>query len=106
MCIRDRGEAIAHKLTKLAMEHRDTTGVGLPLEEHLGRQKFVNTVFDELAADGVTILDPTPLMCTDIFCPAQKDGYSLYKDNDHLSVQGAMILRELFEPVFDAIKYK
>ena len=101
-----QGEAIAHKLTKLAMEHRDTTGLGLPLEEHLHRQEFVNAVFDGLADDSVTILDPTPLMCTDIFCPAQKDGYSLYKDNDHLSVQGAMMLRELFEPVFDEIKYK
>ena len=101
-----QAESMAHKLTKLAMENRDTTDVGLPLEEHRYRQEFVNTVFDELADDGVTILDPTPLMCTDIFCPAQKDGYSLYKDNDHLSVQGAMMLRELFEPVFDAIKYK
>ena len=101
-----QGEAIAHKLTKLAMEHRDTAGVGLPLKEHLHRQEFVNAVFDGLTDDSVTILDPTPLMCTDIFCPAQKDGYSLYKDNDHLSVQGAMMLRELFEPVFDEIKYK
>jgi peptidoglycan/LPS O-acetylase OafA/YrhL len=99
-------EAMAHKLTKLAMEHRDTTGVGLPLEEHLSRQQFVNTVLDELAGEGVTILDPTPLMCTDIFCPAQKDGYSLYKDNDHLSVQGAMMLAELFEPIFDAVGYQ
>ena len=101
-----QGEAMAHKLTKLAMENRDTTNVGLPLEEHMHRQEYVNTVFDELADDGVTILDPTPLMCTDIFCPAQKDGYSLYKDNDHLSVQGAKMLGELFEPIFEAIKYK
>ena len=99
-------DSVAHKLTKLAMENKDTTGVGLSLEEHLHRQTFVNSVFDELAYDGLTILDPTPLMCTDIFCPAQKDGYSLYKDNDHLSVQGALMLGELFEPIFDAIKYK
>jgi len=101
-----QGEAMAHKLTKLAMENRDTTNVGLPLEEHMHRQEYVNTVFDELADDGVTILDPTPLMCTDVFCPAQKDGYSLYKDYDHLSVQGAKMLGELFEPIFEAIKYK
>jgi len=99
-------ESIAHKLTQLAMRNQDTTEVGLPLEEHLDRQELVNTVFDALTDDGVTILDPTLLMCTDIFCPAQKGGYSLYKDNDHLSVQGAVMLGELFEPVFDAIKDK
>ena len=99
-----QSESMAHFLTKLAMKKQETSGVGLPLVEHQKYQAFVNSVLDDLAGEDVTILDPTPLMCIDGFCPAQKNGYSLYKDSNHLSVQGAMLLNRLFKPVFNAIK--
>ncbi|EGG98726.1 O-antigen acetylase [gamma proteobacterium IMCC2047] len=99
-----QNESMAHFLTKLAMKKLDTSNVGLPLVEHQKYQALANTVLDDLAGQNVTILDPTPLMCVDGFCSAQKNGYSLYKDSNHLSVQGAMLLEGLFRPVFKAIK--
>lgn len=95
----------AHELTKLAMRGMDTSKLGSPLIKHQERQAFINRYFDSLAAgdNGINVLDPIPYMCTGNFCPVAKDGTSLYKDEDHLSVQGSEIIAELFEDLFKSI---
>ena len=44
----------------------------------------------------VTVVDPTDFFCTEIDCPAAKDGYSLYWDNNHLSSTAAHNFARLF----------
>ncbi|MGI9276937.1 MAG: acyltransferase family protein [Endozoicomonas sp.] len=99
-----KAENIPQILTRRAMGNLDTDIFSVTLEEHLQRQAFVNSVFDELAGDGVTILDPTPYLCDDDSCPAQKGTVALYKDDDHLSVQGALMIQAVLEPLFRGIR--
>lgn len=98
----------AHELTKLALKELDTSTLGSPLSPHLERQSFVNNYFDALAdADpGIRILDPVPHLCTDGFCPVAKEGTSLYKDEDHLSVRGSEMIAEMFEEMFNGISQR
>jgi peptidoglycan/LPS O-acetylase OafA/YrhL len=90
------------KLSSLAMIGRPTVRVGRPLDEHHARQHFIDTLFAELAANDpqVHVLDPAPLLCNQGICKAQLDGYSQYKDENHLSDQGGELMKPLFAPIF------
>ncbi|MEC8428059.1 MAG: SGNH hydrolase domain-containing protein, partial [Pseudomonadota bacterium] len=92
--------------TKLAMRDLDTSSLGSPLSKHVERQSFVNNYFDSLveADSGVQVLDPIPHLCAGDFCPVAKNGTSLYKDEDHLSLQGAKMIAEMFEEMFQSIQ--
>ncbi|KGU83788.1 acyltransferase family protein [Pseudomonas mediterranea] len=89
------------RLTSLARIGRSAEGLGRPLSEHLARQRFLSALFDSMkAADpGVHIIDPTPLMCSDRVCPIEANGYSQYRDEDHLSDLGSTRLGPLFAPL-------
>ncbi len=63
------------------------------------RMVFVNTVMDDL--DEVEILDPADILCDQDKCSGQRDGRSLYSDDDHLSVYGAQFLRPLYDRVLN-----
>jgi hypothetical protein len=45
--------------------------------------------------DELTLLRPAPLLCTPV-CRVERDGRSLYADNNHLSRTGATYLGELW----------
>ena len=53
-------------------------------------------VYQKLALQNnrVTVWDPINEICNDEICPASSDGQSNYKDNSHLSLHGALLLRE------------
>jgi hypothetical protein len=89
------------RLTSLARIGRSAEGLGRPLDEHLARQHFLGALFDSMkAADpGVHVIDPTPLMCSDRICPIEANGYSQYRDEDHLSDLGSARLGPLFAPL-------
>ncbi|MDU9032586.1 acyltransferase [Pseudomonas corrugata] len=89
------------RLTSLARIGRSAEGLGRPLSEHLARQHFLSALFDSMkAADpGVHVIDPTPLMCSDRVCPIEANGYSQYRDEDHLSDVGSARLGPLFAPL-------
>jgi hypothetical protein len=78
--------------------------VGRPLSEHIARQSFVNSVFEEIDGPGVHLIDPTPVFCSnDGLCRAARDGRSLYEDEHHVSRFGALEARPIFEPMFRAL---
>ncbi len=90
-----------NRLTSLARIGRSAEGLGRPLEEHLARQHFINTLFDSMSAadPGVHVIDPTPMMCTNGICSIEVDGRSQYRDEDHLSDMGSARLSPLFAPL-------
>jgi hypothetical protein len=95
---------MSHELTLRSMKGMDIAGVGLSKDAHTSRHAFVNGVLESLESEGVNLLDPTPLLCFDNFCPGAQQGFSMYKDRDHLSVQGAEMIQGLFEPLFLSLK--
>jgi peptidoglycan/LPS O-acetylase OafA/YrhL len=94
---------MSHILAKRAMRNLDSADIGVKQHEHEARQAFVNSVLEELAGAGVTVFDPTPYLCDKGFCAADRKGYSAYKDDNHLSVKGALMLQNLFDPLFLSI---
>jgi hypothetical protein len=47
-----------------------------------------------LIIDGFIAIDPTPWLC-DEYCPAIQDGYVVYRDASHLSVDAALGLTDI-----------
>ncbi|MCF7531474.1 acyltransferase family protein [Pseudomonas petrae] len=90
------------RLSSLARVGRSAAQVGRPLVELDARQAFINQLFASLSeADaGVHLIDPKPLLCEGGLCPAEVDGRSLYKDEDHLSDLGGEKMQPLFTPIF------
>ena len=70
--------------------------------ENAAYQARSNSVINALAGTpGVTVIDPTSLFCQEGGpCALEKSGTLLYKDENHLSVAGALSLQPLFAPVF------
>ncbi len=52
---------------------------------------------------GFEKIDPTPWLCTDI-CPAFLDGYVVYRDASHLTVDAALALKEQLEAALVALR--
>ena len=49
-----------------------------------------------LIINGFKQIDPTPWLCTS-FCPAIQDGYVVYRDGSHISVEAALALKRELE---------
>ena len=80
--------------------------MGLPLVEFRKEYQRQDTIFAGLSVrfPGVTILDPSDLFVTNNLCRVVVGGKALYCDDNHVSTDGAMLLRPLFEPIFQGIK--
>lgn len=78
--------------------------LGLPIAEQLKAFHSQDAIFEGLAARGVTVLDPTSFFFRppDLY-RAAADGKALYYDSHHLTIDGAMLLRPLFDPLWSAI---
>ena len=90
------------RLSSLAMVGRSALQVGRPIADHRERQQFIDQLFANLAAADphIHIIDPAPLLCTKGICRAAIDGFSQYKDENHLSDQGGERMKPLFAPIF------
>jgi len=55
---------------------------------------------------GVTLLNPTEFMCKpdNSKCIIASQGKALYRDDDHLSVSGALFLEDMLQPAFEFMK--
>ncbi len=45
----------------------------------------------------VRVLDPVPRLCDDRYCYAMRDGKMLYRDSDHISIDGSILLARYFD---------
>ncbi|BDS08241.1 O-antigen acetylase [Oceaniferula spumae] len=91
-------------LARAVMLDRDIATLGSTIAEHKKRQAFVNSVIDAQASEQVHIIDPLPVFeMENQHYRLQKDGKSLYRDDDHLSDYGSTLLAPIFEPMFKSI---
>ena len=64
--------------------------------------KSPNVIIDSLAAmPGVSIIDPSSIFCSKKVCDLERDGKILYRDENHLSIAGAMAMEPLFTKIFE-----
>lgn len=97
---------VPYRLSRLAMLGRPTEAEGASLAEHMQRQAYINSVFDNIAAadPGVQLLDPTLKLCGENGkCRVELDGRSLYTDDNHLSVVGSRFVAGFLEPFFNSL---
>ncbi|MGD0088585.1 MAG: acyltransferase family protein [Planctomycetota bacterium] len=63
------------------------------------------TCYEGLDLAGITVLDPAQLFVGPAnTCRTADCGRSLYSDSHHLTAQGALLLRPLFEPIFASLR--
>lgn len=78
--------------------------LGVSLAEHEQANPYYLELLPELLKRGVGILDPVPYFVRDenpdLLLPFDANGV-FYRDGDHLSVYGALSIRDVFSPVFD-----
>jgi peptidoglycan/LPS O-acetylase OafA/YrhL len=60
--------------------------------EHKNNQSWVSSQFSKIPPDMATVINFDELLCETKRCPFVKDGKFLYFDDDHLSIDGAMLL--------------
>ena len=86
----------------------DIGKLGLPLSEYRKEFQRQNPIFNGLTLKfpDVTILDPTDFFVNSSkhLCRVVDGDTALYADHNHVSTAGAMLLRPLFEPIFEGIK--
>jgi peptidoglycan/LPS O-acetylase OafA/YrhL len=94
-------------LINAVLKGQTTDRVGVSLVQHIQNNSQVNIVFDRiaLAEREVIFVDPTP--CFDDgngFLRAEFEGVSMYRDRDHLSIEGSLRLRPLFLETFEQLR--
>ena len=82
----------------LAEHGSGTTECDMPLANDVGVVPY-NEVIDGLPKQvpGVTVVDPTPIVCPDEMCPAMIDGVIVHRDDDHVSASFARHVAGQFE---------
>ena len=84
---------------------RDFDSLGISRSEGLNHHQTANDIFDRVPNDQATVLDPFPLFILENDrTKIHDDGLSLYSDEDHLTAQGALFVRPIFEMIFKELK--
>jgi len=75
-------------------------------DEYLERNASVNALLGRLAADRprVRVVDPSLLLCDAARCRVVEDGMPLYRDDNHLSLRGNVLVSGLFDDVLPAAR--
>ena len=69
--------------------------------EYAQRTGKVSEAFTALAAEfPLAIVDPSTQLCNSDYCRVVTDGTPLYRDDNHLSLRGCVLLSPLFDSVF------
>lgn len=82
----------------------DTKTYGVPRDAYHERQSYVLAMLKELSAiPGVTVFFPEQRFCDQTWCRATINDQPLYKDDDHLSEAGAVLLTPAFRAVLSRL---
>ncbi|HEV2701284.1 MAG TPA: acyltransferase family protein [Steroidobacteraceae bacterium] len=75
--------------------------LGLTRSEYEAQQRSATRLFMKLQAQyGLRILKPQDVLCNSDHCAVAHGEAPLYRDNEHLSITGAMTVEPVFEAVF------
>jgi hypothetical protein len=92
---------VSSALAKYTALDRDTGVLKRPLPEVLQRRAPIDLIFDAVHDPAVTFIDPAKRFCQDgKSCIVEANGRSLYLDDTHLSLYGAMWVKNIWEQIF------
>jgi peptidoglycan/LPS O-acetylase OafA/YrhL len=92
----------ASKYVQLAEARgRSLDSLGVTVKEYQMANRDLDKTFDQISQMGATVLEPANyFLIRKGFYGAVKNGTVLYRDDHHLSIEGAEMLAPLFEPIF------
>lgn len=102
-------ENIPGILAKAALTHQSSKNLGLSQEDYNSQKSLIDALFTSIKdMPYVHIIDISDLFCLkeEKHCKIDHNGYSLYRDNNHLSIQGAYYLTPKLETMFSNMKEK
>lgn len=87
-------------MAKALMKGR-SVDIGITKQEYMDFSRLENEIFTPAVANGATILDPAPYFFLNRQrCLVEISGHPLYFDDNHLNWRGAMMLADLFRPIW------
>ena len=88
-------------LARKALQEKQPEEVRLDLDQMMKRHKRVLDLFANMKRNfDINLIDPADFLCVKAKCLIAYQGNSLYRDDDHLSKFGALLLQNIFRPVF------
>jgi peptidoglycan/LPS O-acetylase OafA/YrhL len=95
---------VPRALGSLYLRNVPVETLGISLAQHRERNLTTRAVFERLTSLRVTVLDPAPVLSngTDL-CRVASGKVALYRDDDHLSVEGALLMQPLLAPIFNDV---
>ncbi len=91
------------KAMAIALRKGSSGDVGITKANYLISSGLEDEMLRAAATNGATILNPEPYFFRNReTCLLMSSGYPLYSDNNHVSNRGAMMLMDLFDPIFEA----
>ncbi len=93
-------------LGMVAWRGGDVSKYGLSISEYRKQSQYLDPLFEGLPHEfeWLSILFPSDILIADDLCRVVAGGKALYWDESHLTDSGAMLLRPLFEPIFQGIR--
>ena len=89
-------------LARKALLEKQPEEVRLDLAQMMKRHQTVLNLFTKMQKDfDFNLIDPAGFLCIKANCLIAYQGYSLYRDDDHLSKDGALLLQDIFSPIFN-----
>lgn len=97
--IPDFAQPVPERLARLATLSEQVQ-ISLPISEVNDRQGAGQNLVREVGRQAnARIVDPTPWLCDAHVCNAVSGETVLYKDGDHLTQRGALLISKMFDPV-------
>jgi peptidoglycan/LPS O-acetylase OafA/YrhL len=101
--IPETGYDVPKVAARMIAHGEDPTKFVRPADYYRRREHFIIATLDALGpADKITRIRPADLFCNQQDCSVFKDGVPLYRDDNHLSGPGALMVAHLLDPVFAA----
>ena len=95
-----------NQLAQYAIRGKDVSELGVNFELHNQREGSVTNLINNVAIKypEVHIISPDIVLCNESgMCPLARDGISIYRDDDHLTVKGSMFLKPLFNEFISTV---
>jgi SGNH domain-containing protein len=96
---------VPNEAAKTLTRGGDINSLTRPYAEYQSRTARLRALFRELHDQaGVGLIDPTERLCGAGVCRAVVDNRVLYRDSNHLSIDGTGYIRPLFAPLVSEIR--
>jgi peptidoglycan/LPS O-acetylase OafA/YrhL len=102
--VADQVEDVPTVLARRVLQGASTSDFGVSLEAHRSKNQVADDIIRRIASGNCLVIDPAPAFVTGKgFWPAEIGGEVLYCDAGHLSIQGSLHLKGLFEEAVDSL---